>query len=206
MNIKKCIYLIPVIFLILTCSNDETVKLLNTSISTGNFLSQYYDKLINYTIDTWELEAFNSSIREIEFSADEQKEYQKTIDSLESRKRLVDSFVKILPLLKDLAENKSSDNLKVAVSELGNDINDIKPLKDNKIIIPSDIFGNLSQDIMDIYKYYELRSISKGLVKVLEKIRLLYEKESSLYASIIEERNNKRMACRMIFGIIIEIG
>ena len=141
---KKTICVLIFILLIFTffnCSNDESLKLIDSSIATGNLLSEYYDNLIKYTIETWELEAFNSSLREVDFPAEDQEEYLKTIKHLESRKAMVQSFVKILPTLKAFTENKAPDDFKKTLTELGNNIAELKPLKDNKIAIPSDIFG-----------------------------------------------------------------
>lgn len=196
MNIRlKYLFLFLCIIIILFtgCINEEASKLIDSSITTGNLLSEYYDNLIKFTIQTWELEAFNSSLREIEFSQEDQKEYQKTIEHLEARKKLVNSFVKIFPLLEEFVNNKSPEDIKGAAVKLGNNINELKPLKDNKIIMPSDVFGNLSEDILNLYKFFEIKYICKSLVKTLEKIKELFEAESELYTSIIQERNNKSL-------------
>lgn len=192
-KIKLFFVIIILITILHGCSNKETLKFIDTSITSATLLSEYYDKLIEYTIQTWELDAFNSSLREIDFPEADQEEYRKTIKHLEERKKLVDSFIKVLPLLKDFTENNASTDFKNASIELGNNISEIKPLKDNEIVMPSDIFGNLSEDIILLYKYFEIRHISKTLAKTLEKIKELFEKEKDLYASIIEERNNKSM-------------
>jgi len=193
---KKVMYLFFILLLILTiqsCVEDEAQKLIDSSVSTCNLLNEYYDKLVNYTIESWELEAFNCSLREINFSSAEQEEFQKTIEHLQSRKKVIESFSKTLKLLEDFVKNKSGDDFKKNLTELGNNINELKPLKDNKVILPSNIFGNLASDIIEIYKFFEIKYISKTLANVLEKIKELYEKESELYSSIIEERNNKSL-------------
>jgi hypothetical protein len=193
-HIKIVILLLSFIIISFSCREDETSRLIDSSVTTGNLISAYYDKLITYTIDTWELEAFNSSIRDIDFPASEQKEFQKTIDNLQARKKLVDTFVKMMPALKEFSENRSPDNFKQITTELGQDVNGITPLKDNGIIIPSEILGNMSQDITEICKYYELKYIGKNLVAILEKMNNLFVKETPSYLSIIEEWNNKSMS------------
>lgn len=78
--------LILYVFLFAGCNDEQTAKLIDTSITSGNLLSKYYDNLIKFTLETWEMEAFNSSLREIEFPVESQNEYQKTIQYLEARK------------------------------------------------------------------------------------------------------------------------
>ena len=185
---------IILLFSLLSCNKEETQKLIDTSVTTGNLLSQYYDNLIKYTIEAWEMEAFNSSLREIEFPIELQEEYQKTIEHLKARKKMIDSFNRVLPLLEQLNKNKTDEDFKKSLTDLGNNINDLKPLKDSKIILPSEIFGGVASDIINLYKFFEIRSICKTLAGTLEKIKQLYDKESELYESIIEDRNNKSLA------------
>jgi hypothetical protein len=192
-RVKLLILAVLFIFLLSNCANEEAVKLIDSSVKAGNLLTEYYDNLIKSVLETWELEAFNSSLREIDFPVKEQEEYQKTINYLTSRKELVNSFVKIMPALKDFTENKSPEEFKKSLTELGNNINELQPLKDNKIIMPSAIFGNLGEDIIGLYKYFEIRYISKTLVKTLEKIKELFEKESEMYSVITGERNIKSL-------------
>jgi hypothetical protein len=58
LRIKYLLVFILLVFFLSGCNNDETQKLINSSISTGNLLSKYYDNLIRYTLETWEMEAF----------------------------------------------------------------------------------------------------------------------------------------------------
>src|SRR4030043_1169197 len=112
---KKVIYLFFILLVILTiqsCVEDEAKILIDSSVLTCNLLNEYYDKLVNYTIESWELEAFNCSLRDINFSLAEQEEYQKTIEHLQSRKRVIESFSKTLKLMEDFVKNKSGDDFK----------------------------------------------------------------------------------------------
>ena len=89
MKIKKIIalmFVIPFIFLFISCNDEQTTNLIDTSTTSAKLLSQYYDDLIKFSIETWELEAFNSSLREIDFPIETQNEYQKTIKYLGSKK------------------------------------------------------------------------------------------------------------------------
>ena len=195
MKNKKVITLLLVlsIFLFISCNDEQTTNLIDTSTTSAKLLSQYYDDLIKFSIETWELEAFNSSLREIDFPIETQNEYQKTIKYLEARKKMVDTFAKVLPLLDNFLKNKSNETLKETLTTLGNNINELKPLKDNSVIVPSTIFGNLANDIVEMIKFFEIRSISKTLVATLNKMNELFVKESELYKSIVDERNNKSL-------------
>ena len=122
MQIKKVILLMFIlsIFLFISCNDEQTTNLIDTSTTSVKLLSQYYDDLIKFSIETWELEALNSSLREIDFPIETQNEYQKTIQYLEARKKMVDNFAKVLPLLDDFLKNKSNETLKETLTALGN--------------------------------------------------------------------------------------
>jgi len=193
MRFKPLIFLFILLILLTGCVKDDAVKLIETSNTTGNLLIDYYDQLIKYTIETWELEAFNSSLRKIDFSIEEQEEYQTTIKHLQDRKKVIKNFVKLLPQLETLLNNKSNENIKETVTELGYNINNIKPMTDNEIVIPSKIMGSLSGDILEMVQFFEIKYFAKTLKETLEKFNELFEKKSEYYLAIIEERNNKSL-------------
>ena len=187
------LFMVLIVFMFSGCQGEETKKLIDSSVTAGKLLSEYYDKLINYTIETWELESFISSLREVEFPIEAQLEYETTITHLRKRKALIDSYSKIFPLLDDFMTNKRSEDMKKTLTTLGDSINTLPPLKNNQVILPSSIFGGLSSDIIKLYQFFEIRYISKTLVITLEKIKELFEKEQELYKAIVEERNNKSL-------------
>ena len=187
------LFMVLIVFMFSGCQGEETKKLIDSSVTAGKLLSEYYDKLINYTIETWELEAFISSLREVEFPIESQLEYETTISHLKKRKGMIDCYSRIFPLLDDFMKNNRSEEMKKTLTSLSDSINTLPPLKNNEVILPSGIFGSVGSDIIQIYQFFEIRYISKTLVLTLEKIKELFEKEKELYKAIVEERNNKSL-------------
>ena len=115
MQLTKRILLILSLFILLFiltgCERENALTLAIAGTTTGNLISKYYEHLITFNIQTWELESFISSVRGLEFTKQQQIEYQKSIEYLKARKKMIDSLVNVYRSYEDFINDNRENNI-----------------------------------------------------------------------------------------------
>jgi hypothetical protein len=173
------------------CGDRTTGEMLAKSgMTTANTLAGYYDSLAQDTIDIWEMEAFDSSLRGLSFDENQQKPLQEQLDALNHRALLARRLASTYSALQQLSSYDASAGVKGAADKLAKEIKAI-PVLPKSNVDPSDIVGLIAGDIA---AWQQSRDIDKGsrlITEVLEKILKLFENETEACKSIAEERGNK---------------
>ncbi|MBV9929001.1 MAG: hypothetical protein JOZ96_28570 [Acidobacteria bacterium] len=198
--------LLPILAGLTGCDNRaEGEALAKTGAAAADTLAKYYDSLIQDTIDTWEFEAFNVSIRNsmaaaaaggaapqhpITFDAREQDLLQKRLDALNARAKLARRLVTTYNALKDLSTFDASGAVKSSAEALATEITGLTSLPQAGIN-PSTLFGMVASDIAGWKQSRDIRKGSKILLSIVEGLTKLVDAEKDVYKSITEERGNK---------------
>ncbi|HEY5523226.1 MAG TPA: hypothetical protein VIK21_08550 [Desulfuromonadaceae bacterium] len=184
-----CLFL--ALFSLNGCEDQKTGNELSTAgIAAGTTLGNYYDSLIQDTVDIWEMEAFSSSTREASFNEDQQKVLQSQIEALQHRARLARRLISVYNALKQLSSYDASGEVKGAAEKLAQEVQGI-PVLHNSNVVPSSIIGSLSSDIAAWQQSKNIKKGSKLILDTLKKLKDLYDREIQAYKSIALERGNK---------------
>ena len=188
------------------CDNRaEGEALAKSGAAAADTLAKYYDSLIQDTIDTWEFEAFNVSIRNsmsaaaaggaapqnpITFDPRQQDLLQKRLDALNGRAKLARSLLATYNALKDLSTYDASGAVKGSAEALATEIVGLTRLPQAGID-PSNLFGMVAGDIAAWKQSRDIRKGSQILLRLVEDLTKLFDAEKDVYKSITEERGNK---------------
>lgn len=179
------------------CGNQKAgEELVKAGIATGNTLANYYDSLVQDTVDIWEMEAFLSSIRNdtdttiVTFNESQQKLLQDQIEALQHRARLARRLVSVYNALKELSSYDASGEVKGAAENLAKEVQGIPVLQNSKVV-PSSIIGSLAGDIASWQQSKDIKKGAKLILDTLKKLKELYDSETKAYKSIAVERGNK---------------
>ncbi len=194
-RLSRVITLLLVLLLVVPglsgCNNKaEGLKLAETGVATAETMASYYDSLARDTLDIWEWEAFLSAIRGTSFDDREQQRLQDQIDALNKRSRLANRLRSTYSALKELSSYNASGEVKSAAENLSNTILGLPPLKASGVD-PSTIFGKLAGDLAAWKQSKDLRKGSVLILQTLERLTVLFDRETEAYKSIPEERANK---------------
>lgn len=194
-SLRKALSISLILLLLLApltgCDNRaEGEQLAKAGAATAETLAKYYESLVQDALDIWELEAFNSSIRGIEFSHAAQDNLQKQIDSLNARARLARGLMSTYNALKDLSSFDASGQVKESAEGLVGAIKGL-PIFPASGINPAGIFGMIAEDITKWKQSKDIRKGSELILKVLERLTELFQKESQAYKSFATERGSK---------------
>ncbi len=165
-------------------------ELAKAGIAAGNTLANYYDSLVQDTVDIWEMEAFLDSIRGVSFDENQQKPLQDQIEALQHRARLARRLVSTYNALKELSSYDASVEVKGAAEKLAQEVQGIPSLP-NSSVNPSSIIGSLAGDIAAWQQSKDIKKGSKLILDTLKKLKELYDRETKAYKSIALERGNK---------------
>jgi hypothetical protein len=173
------------------CHNQaEGLKLAETGIATADTMARYYDSLAQDTLDIWEWEAFSSAIRGTSFDDHQQQLLQDQVDALNHRSRLAHRLGSTYRALKELSSYNASGDVKSSAENLAKAIIGLPPLKGSSVN-PSAIFGKLAEDIVSWKQSKDIRKGSELILRTLQRLVVLFDRESEAYKSIAEERGNK---------------
>lgn len=92
--------------------------------------------------------------------------------------------------MKELSSYNASGEVKSAAENLSNTILGLPPLKASGVD-PSTIFGKLAGDLAAWKQSKDLRKGSVLILQTLERLTVLFDRETEAYKSIPEERANK---------------
>jgi hypothetical protein len=174
-----------------SCDDRATgEELAKAGMSAANNLANYYESLAQDTLDTWEMEAFLSSLRQVSFDATQQKPLQEQIDALKSRARLARALASTYGALQQLSSYDASAEMKGAAEKLAQEVKAI-PVLPKSTVDPSSLFGSLAGDIAAWRQSGDIRKGSKLLLEADENILKLFKSEKEACDSIPEERGNK---------------
>jgi hypothetical protein len=190
------------------CDNRaEGEALAKTGAAAADTLAKYYDSLIQDTIDTWEFEAFNVSIRNsmgaaaaggaapqhpITFDPALQSKLQEQLDALNARAKLARRLLATYNALKDLSTSDASGAVKSSAEALATEIAGLKVFPAGGVN-PSTLFGMAASDIAAWKQSRDIRKGSKILLAIVEGMTKLFDAEKDAYKSITEERGNKAL-------------
>jgi hypothetical protein len=141
-------------------------------------------------VDIWEWEAFDSAIRGTSFSDGEQQLLQDQIDALNRRAGLARRLSSTYSALKDLGSYNASEDVKKSADGLGKAIMGLPPLQGSGVD-PTGIFGSIAADLVSWKQSRDMRKGGELILRTLERLTDLFNRESDAYKSIAEERGNK---------------
>ncbi len=171
-------------------------RLVESGKTAARTLAKYYDSLAQDTIDIWEMEAFNASLRGLPFDENQQKLLQEQIEAINHRVLLANRLASAYDALQQLSSYDASAEVKGAAQKLSQVINAI-PVLPKSNVIPSAIMGSMAGDIAAWQQSQDINKASRLMTEVLERILKLFDSEMDAYKSIARERGNK-------VGIVIE--
>ncbi len=189
-KVSRCLCLLLIAILLITpgCGDQAgATELANTGTNTANALASYYTSLAQDTIDSWEMEAFFSSIQQIPFDQSSQKLYQDRIDALNHRAQMATDLGSLYGALSQLSSYDATGQVSAAAERLSNQITSI-PAISGSGVNPAALVGSVAGDLAQWKQSKDLRKGSRVIVGTLEKIETLFQSEVKVYKSIARER------------------
>ena len=159
-------------------------------LRTANVMASYYDSLARDVADTWEMEAFDSAMREIPFDPSAGDELQKTINALNRRRLLARRLAATYQALENLASYNASAEVGAAAGSLGDAMSGMPGLPGG-MGNPSGLFSAAAGQLASWKQTRDVRKGAEALVSSIESINALFQKELPAYQSLSEERQNK---------------
>jgi hypothetical protein len=174
----------------------EGRELAETGQKAAGTLSAMYQQLAKDANEIWELEAFNAGMHggtmegaEKLFSQNAQKRLSDQINALNSRARMAARLADTYSSLKKLAAFDASAEVKGSAVNLAGSLN--LPDIPGSPVSTSGIAGQLGKEIVNWQQSRKLKDGSRLLLKSVQGITEIYQKEMAVYRSFPNERKNK---------------
>ena len=168
----------------------EGKDLAAAGLKTANVMASYYDSLAQDVADTWEMEAFTGTLRELPSDSAAGEQLQETINALNRRKLLAQRLAATYQALEDLASYDASAEVGTAAANLGDAMQGIPGLPGG-LSNPSGLFSAAATQLVSWKRTRDARKGAETLVGTLESLNTLFQKELPACQSISQERQNK---------------
>lgn len=167
-------------------------SLATTGAAAADTLAEYYDGLIQDTLDVWDLEAFIAALRQASFTEDQQKKLQVQVTALGQRAAMARRLAAVYASLGQLSTYDASGEVQKAAKDLSQSIVKLTPISTAQgSPDPSDIFGAIAGDLAAWQQSREIEKNAARLGRATKRVAALFDAELPVYTSIPEERGNK---------------
>jgi hypothetical protein len=167
---------------------QEAQELAKAGKQTAETLATYYESLMQDTVDTWELQAFYSSVKGIWFDQESEEQLETRLEALQSRARMARRLAAAYGALLALSDYDASAEVKGAAEDLSGAVRELPPIKADAPD-PTGIIGTLAGDLAAWKQSRDLREGSRLLQRALDRIYELYQREQEVCLSISRERS-----------------
>jgi hypothetical protein len=179
------------LFTAISCKEvDNGKKLAEQGAAAADALASYYDQLSQDTLDTLELEAFQSTIRNVRFDLESQKLIETRYESLQKRAQLARTLSSTYKAFGNLASYDASGEIKASAEQLSENLKGLPPLPGAGIDVGTIVAGAANK----LAEWKQSRDLRKGnelMLATLTGLLAMYEREAAVYKAISEERGNK---------------
>jgi hypothetical protein len=169
------------------CADQKgAVELAKLGADTAKTLGDFYDSLVQTTLDYWELLTFDYALHGRALEQKDKDLYQARIQAMNQRARLARSLADTYGALSRLASYDASGEVKNAASGLSQAVMKL-PQMPATAIDPSTLFGMLAGELAGWVQTRNLRRGSELLLQTVEDIQRLFAMEQEAYNNIIRE-------------------
>jgi len=164
-------------------------ELVSVGIAGGETISAFYDALIQFTVDTVEVEIFVRGLRNRP-SEDLREGFETQIASLSYRKQFAHRLTTTYTALGELLRVDASKDVQAEVESLVGSLAKIPQLPVIGAIVPSNVVGPIAGELAAWRQSRDVRRGVQLVVNVLDRFAKLYEREGPAYTSIAQQRAN----------------
>ncbi len=167
-------------------TSQEAINAANQLTSASQQLDAYYIDLEQQINDTVSLNEIQSQMLGVPFEQVDRDQLDTTRQELAKRAAMAHALGTLAQAYAGLAGSKAGTDIGTAASALSNELAGMKAIPNGPAI--GDLVTQASTVLVELVRAHKLQQSSGKIAEIVNKVNLMFQKESSTYESINQQR------------------